>query len=175
MPKIAIYATNVTFISIVCSRRELFAALPLDDGPLFPNVYEACLSEGRSVALERWLMHAARVSDEQRRPSSMPCGLSASGAVPQDHGLLPSDPLDMYFVRRSRKRTLFYSIGDSWNAMMFVMKHVPEGEPMLVNKWSVFDPSTLLSSGSMTQLSPEAIAVMTRVQAQDPVLCRQKR
>jgi hypothetical protein len=94
---------------------------------------------------------------------------------PKITGFFQAIPLDMYFVRRSRKRTLFHSIGDSWNAMMFVMKHVPEGEPMLVNKWSVFDPSTLLSSGSMTQLSPEAIAVMTRVQAQDPVLCRQKR
>jgi len=48
--------------------------------------------------------------------------VSASGAVPGDHGLLLDDALSDYSTSCIRKRTLFRSIEYLWNAMLPIMK-----------------------------------------------------
>jgi len=69
--------------------------------------------------------------------------VSASGAVPGDHGLLLDDALSEYSTSCIRKRTLFRSIEYLWNAMLPIMKQVTDGKSRLENKSRNFEPSTL--------------------------------
>jgi len=69
--------------------------------------------------------------------------VSASGAVPGDHGLLLGDALSEYSTSCIRKRTLFHYIEYLWNAMFSMMKQVTEGKSSRETKSRNFGPSIL--------------------------------
>jgi len=102
--------------------------------------------------------------------------VSALGAVPHNHGLfILCDPLVKNAVCSAWKLMLIHPTAGSWNAMLFMMKHVPEGISRLEIMARNRDPSTLPSRTTIASARLEAIAAVTKVQNQDRFLSEQKR
>jgi len=86
--------------------------------------------------------------------------------APYDHGLFLGDPLVKDAVRRTRK--LFCSIQDLRNAMLFIMKQVPERNSILENKSRSIDSFALLSYKAVVYALLEVIAAMTGARVEHP-------
>ena len=100
----------------------------------------------------------------------MPSFVSMLGVVPEDHGHLLGDLLDVYSVSCARKPTLLQSIRDLCNAMFYMTRHRTMGEFMLKNKSRSFKRLTFRSCETVRQSSLETIAAIAKVRAHDPSL-----
>jgi hypothetical protein len=65
------------------------------------------------------------------------------------------------------RRTLLHSIRNSWNGVLSVEKHVPQGESTPGNKARNCDLSTLASCKAQSHAETEAITVMTQLRIND--------
>jgi len=140
--KVAIYATIAISILFGCSLDAPFPMLRLGGGHVCFQHWRRI--PGPSAVLSRvipCLDPSAYELDGYRRRVTMPCLVSASGALTKDSEFLLRDVPVECSHRCIRIYTLFYSMENLWNVMLSTMKQEPEEKSTLEHISSYFDAS----------------------------------
>jgi len=105
----------------------------------------------------------------------MPSFVSMLGVVPEDHGHLLGDLLDVCSVSCARKPTLLQSIRDLRSATMSINNQGPKELSKVNNEPGNSDSSTLRFSNSLTHAPLEPSAEVNPPRVQNPFRCKHKK
>jgi len=166
--KVAVYASLAISIFIATSFGASFAAVILGCGQVFAYIHDFSSSGSCFLAHERLLHRSVHALDGYSSLTTRPWSFCASVPISTYHGLLLGKPFGEVHICCTRKGTLFHSIQDLWNAILFMMKRKPEGIFRQANKSRHLDTSMLFLGKAVTRSPLETITAMMEVRVRYP-------
>jgi len=153
------------------------AAVTLECSQMFQ--YESAASHpARGASLSRVRARIIAPYKPFRGTESLPrsrISLTHPVAYPMITRFLSAFPVGEYCICWARTCTLYHAKGDLRNACQPMMKPIPEGKSVMVNKSGKVGASTLPSHTAVAYALLEASAAVVAVRLQHPLPCNQKR